>query len=531
MFWVRLMIGAAVPKFGLRFLCLLSAFVVFFWLNGYFFADIAIADATDRILSTLILLTALAALLSVTVAQRLWATIGIAFHAVNLVIASSFYNIMGHAMSLPDAQMLCHVADNKADVTALLRQCGFRILCIVAAVAFLMGVVFCMRRFVQLRTNKPLFALNLAVILCYGIRFLVSGVVALPANFTPSVDAATLAAFSVVEVAKPHEPELSLESVAPDRAVRHIVLVIDESIEARAFAPLFERAAPDNARDFGIAYSYGNCSDLSNVMLRRGFNPLDAGRASRQPATLFELAKRRGFTTAFLDAQDALKNRYFDSKERAAVDMLPDVRELGPSRYDRDLVAVKVVTRMLTNTEKGFIILDKMGSHFPYRDRLPPEEADTANPYQASLQRTSVNFLRRLAEALPAGTLIFYTSDHGQNFQGRFTHCNAPGISSVSEWTVPLVVLYSKDLTGSVDRMDSSWRDRASHAVIAETIRNLMGYRLPGAASLLVAPQGEQYHRAFYGPPTLPLLYGHPFLIINKSAGRFEGASSARTRS
>ncbi len=257
-------------------------------------------------------------------------------------------------------------------------------------------------------------------------------------------------------------------------------------------------------------------------MLRRGFNPFDAGRSPAEIPSLFQLAKRRGFTTAFLDAQDAMKDRHFDFKERSAVDIIPSIQEFGPSRYDRDLVSVQLVTQILSNNPKAFVVLDKMGTHFPYRDRLPPQEADVPDPYRASVERTSIAFLRQLAQQLPAGTLVFYTSDHGQNFQGKVTHCNAPGSSVVSEWKVPLVVLYSGDLVKIVKRIDPAWQDRASHAAIAETLRNLMGYRLPGLDSLLSPPVEEKYHRAFYGPPTLPFFYGHPFLIINKNTGTFE---------
>jgi len=504
------------------------ALILFFWMNGYFFLELAGAAAPNVLLSIVIFLIAMAALVSVVIATRFWAILGMVFFGLNLLIATCFYRVTDHAMSLPEAQMLLNVADNVDDLAAL-SQFGSLIAGVVIALAGLMALMIWARTFVRVRMNTPLFVCTLAVVLSYGIRFLVPGAVALPANFTPSLDASALALHSLMELVSPsHERELALEKLTAHPTVRHIVLVIDESIEAEVFDSLLQRAQLDHARDLGIAYSYGNCSALSNMMLRRGFNPLDTERSSLRPASLFQLAKRSGFTTVFLDAQDQVNNRFFDRKEMAAVDMIPPIREFGPSRYDRDLVSVGIVTRILRNNPKAFVILNKMGTHFPYRDRLPPREANVPNPYQASVQRTSVGFLTRLVKELPPGTLVFYTSDHGQNFHAKMTHCNVPRYSVVSEWMVPLVVLYSEDLFTLVDGIDPRWQNRTSHAALAETLRNLMGYRLSGAESLLTPPLQENYHRAFYGPPALPFFYGYPFLIIDKSVDRADGSFHSR---
>lgn len=102
------------------------------------------------------------------------------------------------------------------------------------------------------------------------------------------------------------------------------------------------------------------------------------------------------------------------------------------------------------------------------------------------------------------------------------THCNFPPDSSASEWMVPLVILYSEDLHRIADGIDSRWRDHASHAAVAETVRNLLGYQSPWGGSLLEGPiQNTRLHRGFYGPPR-PLFGGYPFVVIDDSQRAFQ---------
>ena len=204
----------------------------------------------------------------------------------------------------------------------------------------------------------------------------------------------------------------------------------------------------------------------------------------------------------------------------SSIDYIPPIEKFGKF-YDRDLNAISILGQILRTNEETFTILNKVGTHFPYKQNLPPDQADVADPYRTSVTRSSVGFLARLADTLPPGTLVFYTSDHGQNFHGKFFHCNLPTDSSVHEWMVPMLVLHSGDLQDVVSRLNDRWKDHASHAVLAETLRNILGYERLGAQSLFSNPdQDTRLHRAFYGPPK-PFFGNTPFLLIDEKQGAF----------
>jgi glucan phosphoethanolaminetransferase (alkaline phosphatase superfamily) len=513
-------------------ICLLLAAALFFWMNSYFFhfvaqpVPVASLRFITKILYIINFLIGLAALLSSVTASKGWAWLSGLVFGANLLIGVSFFFSMERPLSILDAQMLYAVSDNQTDVLSALTVFGPAVLKAVAAVALLMAMVIWPRRWFRLRTNVPLCVLTLTFIFSYGLRLLVRGdpaVIGLPTNFTPGLAVSSLMVTQVAEHFKMiRKGDFTLKSVPRDSAIRHIVLVVDESIASEVFSSIFRDVPVDNVRDFGTAFSYANCSEASNYMLRRGGNPMDMDDSLGQLPSLFELAKQSRFKTSFLDAQDALRDRFFSPKERLSVDSIPPIDKFG-KWYDRDLNAVGILSDVLRTNERTFTILNKVGSHFPYKRNLPPNLAGVTDPYRAAVQRSTVGFLTRLAGVLPPGTLVFYTSDHGQNFHSKVSHCNLPGDSSVSEWLVPMLVLYSKDLQGVVNHVDAGWKNHASHAALAETVRNLLGYEISWGRSLFSGPDNSRLHRGFYGPPPF---FGHcNFLVIDKEERVFRASA------
>lgn len=514
-------------KFKVAILLLLAV-MLFWWLNPYFFAVLVGPHIFLRpVFYVTIFLMALGALLSSAVSSRFWAIFSIAFFTLNLLIGASFAGITSHPMTPFEVQMIYIVSHNKGDLLSALFEFGPFVAKVLVAVAFLTTLLIWARMLVPVRTNVPLFVCTLVVLLPYGVRLIARGdpnTAGFPSNFAPSLAASALTIYQRVHRV-PHEEDLPLKSLPVDRGVHHIVLVIDESVEAEAFAMVFQGARIGDVRDLGVAYSYGNCSFTSNAMLRKGINPMDAEGSFGRLPSLFQLAKRTGFTTAYLDAQgDSLTARFFfDPNEKASIDDIPPIQKFGPRYYDRDLTAVRILTETVRKADRTFTILNKVGTHFPYSHNLPPDQAGVANPYLTSVKRSSVGFLAGLAGALPPGTLVFYTSDHGQNFHSKTTHCNIPPYSSASEWMVPLLVLYSDDMHRVVDRIDASWQGHASHAALAETLRNLLGYQSPWGGGLLMLPKDTRLHRGFYGPPR-PMFGPSRFLMIDEDQGAFQSS-------
>ncbi len=180
-------------------ICVVLTLALFLWMNGYVFTELTGAGARNIAFSTVIYSLAAAALLSAVIATPIWAALAMIIFGLNLLIAASFSKVMGHAMSLPEAQMLFNVSDNKADVLSALSQFGPIVTSVFVAVTLLIALLIWARSLASRRTNIPLFVLSIAVTLSYGIRFLLPGVVVLPGNFTPSVDASALVANLVIE--------------------------------------------------------------------------------------------------------------------------------------------------------------------------------------------------------------------------------------------------------------------------------------------------------------------------------------------
>ncbi|MDB5698371.1 MAG: sulfatase, partial [Alphaproteobacteria bacterium] len=198
---------------------------------------------------------------------------------------------------------------------------------------------------------------------------------------------------------------------------------------------------------------------------------------------------------------------------------------------DRDMAAADALASLLGDHSAEFIIVNKVGAHFPVHDKYPDRFAhyqpalprghygdvsDTGsragfdgtpadwrlyrNAYRNTLLWNVGAFFDRLfARADLSRATLIYTSDHGQNLHERggsgvATHCASEPVPE--EGLVPLVVIEA-----APHRLD--WRhavaashDRASHYAIFPTLLALMGYqerqvRRVYGASLIGPPAPE----------------------------------------
>ncbi len=518
-------------------LTMAASLILFFWMNpGFPHRFFMLKTLAGKGIFLFTFLLAWGALLACTIAHRVWAAIFLLFFAVNLLISTTYARVMGRSMNLNDAQNLREAMGSILDaVRQYSGTVGFVSIMILGLVALLLWS----RKQVQKRSSIPLIACSLGVSLSYG-SFLARGgaasMLCFPANFESGMHAMALYFEPMVRhrVHK-HEQPLVTQELPLDAAVKNVVLIIDESVEATAFEEVMKGVRIPNAKDLGIGYSYENSSAGSNLMLRRAADPHAVDQSIREFPSLFEVAKKHGYSTTYLDAQGILSDGdvadYIDAKDTNFIDTLPPLKDFGP-RHMRDIQAVGMLADVFAKHERNFVLVNKQGSHFPYAKNLPPELAGVADPYRASLERTSTGFLAALAAKLPPGTLVFYTSDHGQNFKARAPHNNAPGESSVAEWSVPLVVLFSDDLKGWADRIPTEWNNHGTHAALAESVRNLLGVRNPGMESLHSKPTAEEMirHRAYYGSPKG--LFGEPVLSlwIDKDQRAFTAPPQQSTR-
>ncbi|MDZ3831485.1 MAG: sulfatase-like hydrolase/transferase [Sphingopyxis sp.] len=316
-------------------------------------------------------------------------------------------------------------------------------------------------------------------------------------------------------------PALSRQPVAIARtrpaAYRDIVLIIDESIAGR----YLDINDPDGVRsgltaaprdvsiaNFGLSASITHCSFGSNMTLRHGGTRDAYQHINAVMPSIFAYAKKAGYATLYIDAQrtgGAYQNG-MDDRERRSIDNFIQFDDTPV--VDRDMAAATALAAALNNDRREFILINKMGAHFPVADKYPdaamayrpalprnrsanvtemqlPENLYSGaeswrlyrNAYRNTVGWTVGGFFDRLfAHARLDGALVIYTSDHGQNLHergdaGTTTHCSAAPASE--EGAVPLVII---DAPGRWDAAAKRHFDRSSQYRIFPTLLDAMGY-------------------------------------------------------
>ena len=299
-----------------------------------------------------------------------------------------------------------------------------------------------------------------------------------------------------------------------------VVLVIDESISAR----YLDLADPAGVRtglltppsgiavhNFGVAASVTNCSLGTNLTLRHGGTRERYMELNATGPSIWDYARRAGFVPVYIDAQrtgGGLHNG-MDAAERARIETFVQFDAVPVE--ERDHAAAERIVRHLANGRREFILVNKVGAHFPVHDKYPDSYAvyrpalprgrflgiaDTGsregfdgsgeqwrryrNAYRNTLLWKVGGFFERLlAPGTLHGATVIYTADHGQDLRERggtgvHTHCSAHPVPE--EGAVPLAVLTDSSAinrwTGAAQRN----LDQASHYQLFPTLLALMGY-------------------------------------------------------
>jgi hypothetical protein len=298
-----------------------------------------------------------------------------------------------------------------------------------------------------------------------------------------------------------------IEDRSPIKKIKNIIVVIDESVEDSYLRKIFTPST-SSIVDYGESFSGANCSAASNYILRKGY--WDRSKNDNKNIdikkidSLFKLAKKMGYTTAYIDNQMVLKDpttrNYFDSKELSYVDLIV---ENNQPQYERDLSSIEKVQSLIGSGD-NFILINKNGAHFPYENTIPPSliSPNTIENYKNSVLLNTVQFIKQLEKITPTDTIIFYTSDHGQNLTGGATHCNTGPEVNRLEYTVPFYVI-SKD-PKIMQALLAERKNKAfkfSHIEFSESIRNAMGLSISSSASIFKIPSSSASFCGLYGQP------------------------------
>jgi glucan phosphoethanolaminetransferase (alkaline phosphatase superfamily) len=326
---------------------------------------------------------------------------------------------------------------------------------------------------------------------------------ALPKQFSPL----SLVAVAAYKIRTGMFEERQAVLMTPGRPLmRAVVLIVDESIRAD-FVSLEpgNELTPELASlrehwvDFGPAVSNGNCSHLSNAMLRFMVDRRDLVRSVHASPTVWQYAKKAGFRTVFIDAQPSFTavygklQNYMSPAEALLIDRFYKLDNTIPS-YALDDELVRIMLEEMAVGDPVFIYANKNGAHFPYSHGSPEgllpdlsQAADAhAESFVAELQSyakavrwsTDRTMSRLIREADLSDATVIYTSDHGQNFSpGRLTHCTSSPNVDPNEAIVPLMVASGNaDLQIRFEAVAARYPGHATHFAIAPTLLELMGY-------------------------------------------------------
>lgn len=279
---------------------------------------------------------------------------------------------------------------------------------------------------------------------------------------------------------------LNQEIVPKHNAKMHnIVWIIDESVTGsylsvngyeRNTTPYLKAFAKQSNQmaNFGVVNSISNCSGKSNLFLRVGMTPrekVEVEKGMYTLPTIFQYAKRAGYTTWLFDSQtqkDYLQN-YLTLYDKESIDYFKtlgvEIKRDEKDRYSLDDF-VKVVNGAERNS-KNFIVVVKYGAHFPYltsynhehspfkpvlemayRSMTMESKDKLVNTYLNAIYSSVDLYLKAVLEKIDLSkTILFYTSDHGQNLLETENlirpHCNDEALVK-NEISVPLFVFHEK---------------------------------------------------------------------------------------
>lgn len=310
--------------------------------------------------------------------------------------------------------------------------------------------------------------------------------------------------------------------VPPGAPRNNIVLVIDESIRGdhlsingygRETTPMLDRLAQteEGFYNFGLAISGATCSYPSNALILTGVRPgLDEFEGTGRYPTVFQYAKAAGYKTYYMDAQANSFWNGLTDRDIFFIDSWLKAGDFG-NDLESDFRAADRIAGIVAEGSGNFIVLDKRGVHFLYRNNYPSEAtvwlplpadyvADShliSNPYDNAILYNVNTFFERLLinPEILENTTILYTSDHGQTlFENGETWLH--GKDTPGETIVPLI-LFGRNLPPVDDAYP------VSHANILPALLDLMDVPVdqrlhPYAPSLFFGTESSTIDHFFF---------------------------------
>lgn len=285
-----------------------------------------------------------------------------------------------------------------------------------------------------------------------------------------------------------------------------IVLIVDESVrgdfidingENMGITPSLYKNQ-DRIINFGYSSSGANCSAESNQILRFGPNPEKFEETFNHNPYIWNYAQKAGYQTILIEGQakKGTLNNKISTDELKNINTIINLNN-GESR-ETDLNIAKKIKQLLSSehTKPLFIYVVKHGIHFPFDVKVPKDKRryeikgdaynpktkeDLINSYKNAINYIIDPFFEELiTNNTFNNSVIFYTSDHGQNLKDNglnLTHCSTRN-TSIYEGLVPLIIITDdKENKKLLEKAAIKNIDKTSHYNIFPTILNILGYK------------------------------------------------------
>jgi glucan phosphoethanolaminetransferase (alkaline phosphatase superfamily) len=198
-------------------------------------------------------------------------------------------------------------------------------------------------------------------------------------------------------------------------------------------------------KNLGICVAASTFSHISNAYLITGHNafPDDAFRTARNP-TIFDYAKKMGYETIYIDIDKGYLSPLVKaagggpvrSLDRWMTDQSFKERHVN-LETTKDVGVARFLSSLLNERGGYFVLVNKKGLHFRYRNKYPDDMASTiwkpvmeasesidpsatgretlVNTYDNGIRFQVDEFFRVfVSETTNQNYVILYTSDHGQ---------------------------------------------------------------------------------------------------------------------
>ncbi|MGD0661185.1 MAG: sulfatase-like hydrolase/transferase [Syntrophorhabdales bacterium] len=242
---------------------------------------------------------------------------------------------------------------------------------------------------------------------------------------------------------------------APQRPLDSVIYIIDESVRgsnlslngySRATTPFLQSLeAQGLLKNLGICVAAGSFSHISNAYLVTGHNafPDNAFLTDRNP-TIFDYAKKMGYETIYIDIDQGYLSPLLKAARGGPVrslDRWMTEQSFKERRIDigttKDLGVARFLGGLLNERGGYFVLVNKTGLHFHYRNRYPDDPASTiwrpvmkasesidpsatgreklVNTYDNGIRfQVDAFFHEFVSDTTNQNYCILYTSDHGQ---------------------------------------------------------------------------------------------------------------------